>query len=270
MGKPWKGLLASLILWGTGQFFSGARRRGLIWFAIGCGGPPCLLLLYTLPFVPGKAGVLLLGIGLLVWLAMLYDSYRPIKLLHWWGWVVLVTVSLALSGLSSATNHQLFRAFKIPTGSMEPTLRPGDEVLVARCAYWFHQPRRGDIVVFKTSSIPQIQKDPSGKEVIYDKRIVGIPADRVEILDPEIRVNGVEMKFGDPTHPVEYRHGIRYNPLRIGDKDSYIVPADTYFVLGDNSAHAFDSRYWGPVSRNAIYGKVTKIYWPWNRCSTPR
>src|SRR5437868_3332746 len=96
-GRPWKGLLASFILLGAGQFFSGARTRGLIWFAVGCVGLPSLLLVYTMPFVPGKAAVLLPGIGLLVWLAVLYDSYRPIRPLHWWGWITLIIVSLGLS-----------------------------------------------------------------------------------------------------------------------------------------------------------------------------
>jgi len=150
---------------------------------------------------------------------------------------------------------------------MEPTLSPGDNMLVSRYAYWFHEPSRGDIVAFKTSGIPQIGKNPSGKEVMYDKRIIGLPGDRIELQAPRILVNGKEMKLGDSTHPIEFRPGSR------GFSDageSYVVPEQEYFVLGDNSAHSLDSRYFGAVPRDAIYGKVTKIYWPLSRMATPR
>jgi signal peptidase I len=225
---------------------------------------------YSLPFVPGRAGVALLTVVVVVWLFMLYDSYRPISALHWWGWILLIIASLTLSALASAATHKLFHASHVPTGSMAPTVSPGDVILISRSAYWFHPPRRGDIVVFKTSAIPVIPKDPSGKEIMHDKRIAGLPGDRIEILDPEIRINGVEIKFGDPDHPIEYRYRNKAAAVFTGGKERYVVPDGQYFVLGDNSANSFDSRYFGAIPRDAIYGKVVKIYWPWNRISMPR
>jgi len=269
-GRPWKGLVASLLLWGAGQFFAGARRRGLIWFAIGILGPLSLLTLFSLPFVPAKAEMVLLGIGVFALLFMLYDSYRPITALHWWGWSLLIIVSLTLSELSSIFLHRMFHFSHVPTAAMAPTISPGDYIFVSRSAYWFHPPKRGDIVVFKTSGIAQIGTDPSGKEIMHDKRVVGLPGDRIEILDPEIRINGVEMKFGDQAHPIEYRYRNKGSAVFAGGKETYVVPDGQYFVLGDNSANSFDSRYFGSVPRDAIYGKVVKIYWPWNRMSTPR
>jgi signal peptidase I len=266
-GKAWKGFLASLVLWGAGQFFSGHRKRGMIWLAIGCLGPPFLLLVYCFPFVPGKAGMLLVAVTLIAWFAMLCDSYRPIAPLHWWGWILLIACSLMLAGLSSIATHGLFHSYHIPTGSMDPTLSPGDDILVSRYAYWFHEPARGDIVVFKTSGIPQIGKDPTGKEVMYDKRVVGLPGDRLELQAPRVLVNGTEIKLGDPAHPIEYTPGPR-GFLDAGE--SYIVPERQYFLLGDNSAHSFDSRYFGAVPHDAVYGKVIKIYWPFSRMTTPR
>ena len=268
--KAWKGLLASIIIWGAGQFFSGARQRGLTWFAISYLGPTCVFLFYSLPFIPGKASLVLLGIGLLVWTYMLYDSYRPIRPLHWWGWISLIIISIALSELSSFGLHKLFHSSHVPTGAMAPTISPGDDILILRCAYWFHPPRRGDIVVLRTSLVARIPKDPSGKEIMYDKRVVGLPGDKVEILDPEIRINDVEMKFGDPEHPIEYRHRIKRDAILSGGKETYTVSNDEYFVVGDNSANSFDSRYFGSIPSDAIYGKVVKIYWPMSRMSTPR
>ena len=72
---------------------------------------------------------------------------------------------------------------------------------------------------------------------------------------------------GQIMEPVDSLAFIGRNP---GDKDIYVVPKEQYFVLGDNWYNAYDSRYWGYVSRSAVIGKVVKIYWPWNRMSTPR
>jgi signal peptidase I len=269
-GKPWRGLVASLILWGAGQFFSGARRRGVAWFAVTYLGPQALLLVYSLSFVPGKSGLVFLTLLLLAWLFMLYDSYRPIRSLHWWGWVLLIVTSLTLSELSSIALHRLFHCSYVPTGAMAPTISRGDNILISRCAYWLHPPRRGDIIAFKTSGIALIPKDPSGKEIMYDKRLVGLPGDKIEVLDPEIRINGIEMKFGDAGHPIEYHHSRPREAVLNGSKEEYLVPDGQYFVLGDNSANSFDSRYFGSISQEAIYGKIVKIYWPFRRMSTPR
>src|SRR6266545_2113503 len=99
--KRWKGLLASLILSGAGQFLSGARRRGIIWFVIAYTLPFLLLSLYSLPLMPAKAAIVLLGVSVITWLVMLYDSYRPIARLRWWGWLLLILFSLALSEVYS-------------------------------------------------------------------------------------------------------------------------------------------------------------------------
>jgi signal peptidase I len=264
----WKGLLASAILAGTGQFLSGARCRGVIWFVIIWVGPFLLLVLYNLPFVSAKAAMVLLGVGVIVWLAMLYDSYRPIRPLRWWGWILLVVLSLTLSQISSRLEHRLFHAYRVPTQAMAPTISAGDDVLICRAAYWFHEPNRGDLIVFNTSGIPSIPQDQSGKGLLFIKRLVGLPNDIVEIGAGSIWVNRTKMKFGDPTNPIEYRH-VQNETLAHGG-NLYAVPAGEYFVLGDNSANSYDSRYWGTIRRHAIYGKVKKIYWPWNRMSTPR
>lgn len=267
-GKPWRGVVASLIFDGAGQFFSGARRRGLVWCAILVVAPIVFLYLLNLPFTPAKAWPFFIGLWAIAWVAMLRDSRRSIIALHWWGWILLILASLALSEMFGVAEHQLFRPFRIPTQSMAPTLSAGDHVFVSRSAYWFHEPRRGDIIVFGTRYIPSIPNDPAGQEVMYDKRVVGLPGDRVEILDPQIVINGVEMKFGDPAHPVKYQN--RRKGIFDRGTESWVVPEGQYFVLGDNSANSFDSRYWGPIRREAIYGKVTKIYWPWGRTSMPR
>jgi signal peptidase I len=270
VGKPWKGVVASLFISGAGQFLSGARLRGLIWFLLLDIGPIIFIAIYNLPFVPARLLFILLPAALILWLTMLYDSYRPIKPLKWWGWILLITISILITSTLQLASHAMYHAYRCPTASMKPTIEPGDQVVVSRAAYWFHEPRRGDIAVFDASGITGVRDEDAGEEqekVTYDKRIVGLPGDRVEILDPEIRINGVEMQFGDPAHPIAYH---RRGGMGAKDPDVYVVPKDKYFVLGDNSYNAYDSRSWGYLAREAIRGKVTKIYWPWSRASTPR
>jgi signal peptidase I len=263
--KQWKGLLASFILPGTGQFLAGARRRGIIWFGIACALPLFLLGIYSLPLVPAKAAIPLLGVNIIVWLAMLFDSYRPIRR---WSWVILILLSFAVSVVCSRLAHRLFQAYRVPTIAMTPTISSGDDILICRFTYWFREPHRGDLIVFKTSGIKSIPEDEAAKDVLFVERLVGLPDDIVEIGGGSIWVNETKIEFGDPTHPIEYRN-IRSGILPRG-AESYPIPPSEYFVLGDSSANSYDSRYWGTIRRSAIYGKVTKIYWPWNRMSTPR
>ena len=266
--KRWKGLLASLILSGAGQFLFGARRRGIIWFGIGYALPLFLLGIYTSPLVPAKAAIPLLGVNMIVWVAMLYDSHRPIRRLRWWGWLILILLSFAVSDMYSRLAHHLFQAYHVPTIAMTPTISNGDDVIVCRFAYWFREPHRGDLIAFETSGIKSIPKGQAAKDVLFVKRLVGLPNGIIEIGGGGISVNKTKIEFGDPAHPIEYRNIQRGGlPQEV---EWYSVPPGEYFLLGDNSANSYDSRYWGTIRRSAIYGKVTKIYWPWNRMSTPQ
>jgi signal peptidase I len=261
--KRWKGLLASLILSGAGQFLSGARRRGIIWLVIICVEPCLLLSLYSSRLVPAKAGMGLLALSLIVWLAMLCDSYRPITPLRWRGWIVLIMLSLALSEVVSYLAHRFFQVYHVPTRAMAPTIDDGDDVLICRAAYWSREPSRADLIVFDTSGIAGILADQSGKDVLFIKRLVGLPNDIVEIGGGSIWINNIKTEFGNPSHPIEYRN-VQSEILPRGVK-SYAVLAGEYFVPGDNSANNYDSRYWGTIRRHAIRGKVTKIYWQLSR-----
>ncbi len=257
-GKRWKGLVASIILSGAGQFFSGARRRGLMWCAFLLVGSLTSLILLTLSWMPARAWPFVVGFWGMVWLAMLYDSYRPIARLRWWAWTALIIVSLALSEVSSKIAHRLLHAFRDPTQAMTPTFFAGDNVLVSRFAYWFQEPKRGDLIVFKTADLLQIPQDPAEADVRFLKRLVGLPGDRIVIGEGTLLINDAKVEFGDPAHPIEYRCRDLRTAIMNGGKESYVVPDHQYFVLGDNSANSFDSRYFGTIPREAIYGKVTR------------
>jgi signal peptidase I len=157
----------------------------------------------------------------------------------------------------------LVQAFKIPTGSMRPTLLEGDIILVNKFIYgpkvpfsnWrlpaLRQPKRGDVIVFQYPDNPQ--KD-------FIKRLVAFGGEEVEIREGSVYVNG------KPLLGPEFSARYYYNRGDFGQEESRVtVPKDSYFVLGDNSASSQDSRYWGFVPHKNLLGKAILIYWPLTR-----
>jgi len=159
----------------------------------------------------------------------------------------------------------IVQAFKIPSGSMEDTLLIGDHLLVTKFLYGtkipftdtkflkIRDPKQGDVVVF------EYPEDPS-KDFI--KRVVGIPGDVVEGKEKKVFVNG---------KPYENPHEIHKEkdiiPRAQNPRDSFgpvTVPADSYFVMGDNRDRSYDSRFWGFVKSPKIKGKAFIKYWSWD------
>lgn len=171
------------------------------------------------------------------------------------------------------------QAFKIPSGSMIPTLEIGDQILVNKLTYgirlpdvnWipglgcinltegsyvteWSLPKRGDVVVFVY---------PSDRCKDFIKRVVGLPGDEVEIRDKKVYVNGRRVddsyaRFEDPhisRGPNQMRDN--YGPRR--------VPENHIFVMGDNRDRSYDSRFWGFVPIKDVRGKAFIIYWSWNK-----
>src|SRR5262249_15511301 len=127
-------------------------------------------------------------------------------------------------------------AFKIPTGSMIPTLEIGDHIFVNKFIYDFRKPHRGDVIVFKWPP------DPSQD---YIKRVVGVEGDRVEVRGGRVWVNGTSS--GEGTCPPSARWGC---------DGPTIVPKDHLFVMGDNRDDSSDSRFWGFVPLGLIKGEA--------------
>lgn len=158
------------------------------------------------------------------------------------------------------------QAFKIPSGSMEPTLLVGDHILVNKFIYGtripltekrtliFKKPHRGDIIVFKY---------PEDPERDFVKRVIAVEGDVIESMDKRIYINGelFEEPFVRHSDP-----NIKRN--RNQPRDNFgpiVVPKNKYFVMGDNRDHSYDSRYWGFVDINSIKGKSFILYWSWNK-----
>lgn len=143
----------------------------------------------------------------------------------------------------------IVQAFWIPSGSMVPTLEPGDRVLVCKFWYRFFEPKRGQIVVFRF---------PYDTSKDFIKRVVGLPGDVVEISDGVVFLNG--KRLDEPY--VFHRDRYQMSPVR--------VPEGSYFVMGDNRPNSQDSRFWGFVPKNLILGPAFFRYWPLTRLGLVR
>ncbi len=139
--------------------------------------------------------------------------------------------------------------FKIPTGSMQPTLMPGDKIFVNRFIYRFQPPQRADVVVFRYPEDPR--RD-------FIKRLVAFPGERVEIVEGNLKIDGKIVDTPPIFQQTYYKNQGAYGAAEAG----IAVPADCYFVLGDNSNSSRDSRYWGFVPRKLMLGKAFVIWWP--------
>jgi signal peptidase I len=191
---------------------------------------------------------------------------------------LLVTLLLALFGTTF-----IVQAFKIPSQSMEPTLLVGDHLLVNKFIFegrgaWYekflpYRPiQRGDIIVFKF---------PYDDHPHYVKRVIGLPGDRIRIINQDVYVNGSKHDepyvvhdpagadaFGDDFPPANRyfrKSGLRpewaARLFDYVDRGTLVVPPNRYFAMGDNRDRSLDSRYWGFVNRDAIIGRPLIIYW---------
>lgn len=131
--------------------------------------------------------------------------------------------------------------FTIPSGSMEPTLRPGDQVLVDKVAYRHSAPRRGDLAVFSAPDTHQVTL----------KRVVAVAGDRVGLEDGVLTVNRKLVR----ERYVDYSRvdSVYFGPV--------VVPRGTFFAMGDNRGDSHDSRDFGPVADTSVIGKVMIRFW---------
>jgi signal peptidase I len=158
----------------------------------------------------------------------------------------------------------IVQAFKIPSGSMLPTLLIGDHLLVNKFLYGLRvpivgkrvfqvfRPERDDIIVF-------VYPEDRSKDFI--KRVKAVAGDTIEIRDKVVHVNG--QKLEDPY--AHYDVGGRVIPGSLRDNfGPFTVPDGEVFVMGDNRDHSHDSRFWGTVPVDDILGKAFILYWSWD------
>lgn len=178
--------------------------------------------------------------------------------------------------------------YRVPTGSLEPTVRPGDFLMVNQFSYGWHvpilntkianygNPKRGEIALFRNPLDPY--------RIIYVKRVVGLPGDRIEYRNKQLRINGAvvpqeylgfEKELGSgygellskrkeflpgKTHDIFVRSSSFSEDFEI----DLVVPQGSYYMMGDNRDNSLDSRYFGPVEEKFLLGRVMFILLSWN------
>jgi len=183
-----------------------------------------------------------------------------------WSEAMIVAIVLAL-----IIRTFLFQAFKIPSGSMLDTLLIGDHLLVNKFIYGtkipgsderylsVRDPERGDVIVFE---FPEDEDKSYFKRRDFIKRVIGLPGDTIEVKKKKVYVNGQPFIL-----PQERHKDPTVIPAVASPRDfvgPVTVPENSYFVMGDNRDHSYDSRFWGYVHRSKIKGLAFIKYWSWN------
>lgn len=276
--KAWLAAFLSAIIPGIGQFYNRQVAKGLgmmvLMFAAGA-----LEAFYT-PLFIAFFFVEVLAVK------DAYDSAEKVNgssgkfFEHKMTIVLIILIMLGLESMpiGPVIKSNFVEAFKVPAGSMYPTLIIGDHFLIGKSHLFYQSPRRGDIVVFPYPQYPTKN---------FVKRVIGIGGDKVQIISGELYINdqlisskkldgqeaGNEQSSNAIGPPIIYEekidnaaHLVQY----LRDKSAtnagpWQVPQDSVFVMGDNRDNSQDSRVWGPVPSSTIYGKALKIYWSWDR-----
>ena len=267
-GKGFLAACGSVVFPGVGQWIVGRPRRGIVWFCAMAAG--LLALGMSLAFAPRIIVAWVLTVVCTAIFAIAAaDAFAcgrgsSRRLLgsvvrRYVAGVLLLVAACTWVGIEKIGSAALraagvqYRA--ITTVAMQPTLQPGDRVIARRAA----DLRRGDIVVFH----------PPGRQDVFTQRIAGLPGEKVEIVGGELRINNAPVApppgVGGYTSHTDFgpQTGCEGHPIRLGP--------DEYFLLGDHSAVAFDSRSFpdaaaghqvGAVPREAVLGRVLAIDWP--------
>lgn len=259
--KWWAAALLTVLLPGLGQVYNGQVKKGLLFFCIiwlwfvvlwataGLAFAPFNIIIPVLVFLSAYIYILRDAIIIARRIGELYQ----LKIYNKWYLYLLAIVISALIQ-SPVIKHTLIEAYKIPAGSMQPTLLVGDYILADKLTYRFKNPNQGDIIIFKF---------PGNLKQNYIKRLIATEGQVVEIRNKKVYVDGklgVEPPNSKYTDQTASTIG---NPNR-DNFGPYRVPKGHLFVMGDNRDNSYDSRFWGPLDRRLVLGKAKTIHWSWD------
>ncbi len=261
--KWWIAGLLSLLEPGLGQIYNGQARKGIIIFLLPFLLIPILMLCLNSSYVLIYIGIIVL-FTISYYIMVVADAVSNARkhnseyhLKKYNKIAIYIGIVLILFGVNTSLKYLIrnnyVHAYKIPAGSMEPTLLIGDHILVDRQKS-ARNPKRGDIIIF------EFPEDPS-KDFV--KRVAAIGGDIVEIKEKKLYINNKPIEESYTVHKE-----LNVIPAKQSPRDNFgpvTVPAGSYFVMGDNRDRSYDSRFWGFVEKKKIKGTVRNIYWSWDR-----
>ena len=240
---PWYAVFLSQLLPGLGHLY---LQQAVLGGAFLVAGVTVALLANSFPQ--------LVAIPPLIWAFSCYHVYAtfPHRSSRKPGMIALLVLGLFLMRLSLGSIpswvQQAVEQCIVPSESMVPTLQVGDHLFVRRDSTY--RPEIGNIVVFKPSEAALPSNPQNIEDLLYVKRIIGLPGQQVKVSDGEVYINDRPLQEPYLENPPTYEWGPE------------TVPSNSYFVLGDNRNNSRDSHIWGYVPEANILGEAYKIYWP--------
>lgn len=277
-GNGFLAAMASLWLPGLGHWLAHERRRAVKWLLVYV--VLTLISIAVLAVPPlAPAMIVLVPLGVVVTIACAVDAWREtalprlpnpaLRVLAGVPFLIAAAIVPAALPLALLVRAHVAETFEVNSAPMGPTLQPGDRFVAHKLGQRY---RRWDVVAFRY---------PENPELTWVMRVVGLPGERIEIVDGVVTIDGEALtpppSLGPYTSPRAFRqppNAGEYNPIQLADNE--------YFVLGDNSPMAYDSRMWevaapghqpGAVPADMIVGRATWTYWPpsrWENLEPPR
>lgn len=264
--RPWLAVILTLTLPGLGHFYCDKKIKaaivqilswivgyGSLWFFVSTDSIPVN---YLLPVLIIMFWAVFLLVDVIRIARATDDDYVLGPFNRWYYYILALIVVLLPSVFLNPASK--FEAFSMPSQSMNSTLFGGDYFIADLTAFEDDVPQPNDVVVFIF---------PGDMITKYVKRCVAGPGDTVEIKDKVFWVNGAVF---DERETVQFVNP-KIQPRGPNGADSpdnfgpFVVPVDSYFMMGDNRDNSYDSRWWGPVPRDLILGKAIRIHWSQDR-----
>jgi len=252
--------LLSLVTPGLGQLYNAQILKGIFFFLVSFLIPIILALAGFQSHFYGLAFIVLLSICL--WLFIIGEAFfsarrrEEVVLKRYNKWYVYLLIILLMIGslviprdiVVNVANETLrFRAYRMLTGSMEPTLSVGDYIIADFKYFKKNELRGGDLAIL------QYPKDPTK---LFVKRVIALEGEKIDIKDKQVYVNDEAI-----TESYKVHKGIDMGEVWRDNFEAVVVPSGHCFVLGDNRDNSMDSRAWGSVPMSSLKGKPLYIYW---------
>jgi signal peptidase I len=267
--KPWIAGLLSGLQPGLGQLYNGEPKKAVILALLPflVLGPILAGLLIYAPLHPPYNILLPVLLAVSVLIAIVRDatrvarqqgdSYQLRSYNRWYVYVVLAALGLfVLQPFATDLTKQVISAFNLPSNSMAPTLLSGDHILIDTSVSWNGKRlERGDIIVFLF---------PEDETKKFVKRVIGLPGETIHIRRKTVHVNDTALDDSAYTQRIDPG----FLDEQVNPRDTFgpvTVPAESYFVMGDNRDQSLDSRFFGYVQRSKVMGKMLFVYWSWDQ-----